>query len=81
MLQIKLMGGVTELIRARDICIARTKESPFCRWSHRFQTKVPSENINLENLEIETAFLVETCGRFPRPGFWGCAGFEQIMVT
>ena len=36
-----------------------------------FQTKVPFENINQENLEMKTAFLGWTCGRFRRPGFLG----------
>ena len=69
MLQIEGMGAVTELIRVGDICIDIIQESAFCQWSRRFQTTAPSEKVNLENMEIEMSFLVETCGRFRRPGF------------
>ena len=69
MLQLGRVRVVTEVVLAGNIFIAIIQESAFCKWSSRIQTKVPSKHINLENLEIRIAFLVETCVRFRRPGF------------
>ena len=85
MLQIGRVGAVTEFIRAGNTFIPRIKESTFCNCSLRFLPKVPSKNINQENIVIQIAFVVETCGRFRRPGFldapaWTNYGSFRIVI-
>ena len=49
----------------------------FAMWFQCYLRKVGSESINHDNLKMKKASLVETCGRFPRPGFW-MSGLDKL---
>ena len=48
---------------------AAGRKGRFCYWYLLVCTKVPSENINHENIEIQTVKLFQTSARFRRPDF------------